>query len=276
MKRKLVVNLIGLFLLSTVSQAYCAATENAGFSMPLTAPEYGAPPRAYHDSKLVSITFKTTPEILRKLVPKPLAPNQDNLVTLYIGRFNTPDYKNGAYLFKGDSYLEAGFVVPASFEKQSGGYSLFLYLNKTAPAISGREIWGFPKKEADITMVEDKGNITITMERLGAMLLKATFQLGEKVDPVPQRPPRARYNLKYIPSVKKNAPPDVMQLTSFMQVNTLKELYKGKAILQLGGTSVDPLGDIPVLEIVKAELMVIDGTVDYGEVIHDYLKQGKQ
>lgn len=272
MLRRLCVNLAGFLIFSAATQACCAAE----FSMPLFAPEYGTPPRSYHDSKLVSITFKTTAEALQKLVPKPMTPNKDNLVSLYIGRFNTPDYQRGEQLFKGDSYLEAGFVVPVNFEKQSGGYSLVLYLNKTAPAISGREIWGFPKKEADITMVEDQSKITVTMERLGVMLLQATLQKGEKVEPVVQRPPRARYNLKYIPSVSKNAPPDVMQLTSFMQETTLKELYKGKAMLQLGGSSVDPLSSIPVVEIVKAEYMVMDGTVDYGEVIYDYLKQGKK
>ena len=124
-------------------------------------------------------------------------------------------------------------------------------------------------------MVEDQSKIAVTMERLSVMLLQATLQKGEKVEPIVQRPPRARYNLKYIPSVRKNAPPDVMQLTSFMQETTLKELYKGKAMLQLGGSSVDPLNSIPVVEIVKAEYMIMDGTVDYGEVIYDYLKQGK-
>ncbi len=269
MQRRFWVSLVGFLLFSAATRVCCAAE----FSMPLFAPEYGTPPRSYHDSKLVSITFKTTAEALQKLVPKPLTPNKDNLVSLYIGRFNTPDYRNDDQLFKGDSYLEAGFVVPVNFEKQSGGYSLALYLNKTGPAISGREIWGFPKKEADIAMVDDQGTITVTMERLGAMLLQATFRKGEKVEPVVQRPPRARYNLKYIPSVKKNAPPDVKQLTSYLQETTLKELYKGKATLLLGGTNVDPLSSIPVVEIVKAEYMIIDGTVDYGEVIYDYLKQ---
>lgn len=272
MLRRLLVNLVGFLLCAGATQACCAAE----FSMPFFAPEYGTPPRSYHDSKLVSITFKTTAETLQRLVPKPLTPNKDNLISLYVGRFYTPDYLNGEQLFKGDSYLEAGFVVPVNFEKQSGGYSLVLYLNKTAPAISGREIWGFPKKEADIAMVEDQNKITVTMERLGVMLLQAAFQKGEKVEPVVQRPPRARYNLKYIPSVRKNAPPDVMQLTSFMQETKLKELYKGKATLQLSGSSFDPLRSIPVVEIVKAEYMVMDGTVDYGEVIYDYLKQGEK
>lgn len=272
MLRRLLVGLVVFLLFSTARNA-CFAAE---FSMPFFAPEFGTPPRSYHDSPLVSITFKTTPAALQKLIPKPMRPNKDNLISLYVGRFHAPDYRNGEQLFKGDSYLEAGFVVPVSVENQSGGYSLVLYLNKTGPAISGREIWGFPKKEAEIAMVDDGGTITITMERLGAMLLQASFQKGEKVVPPIQRPPRPRYNLKFIPSVRKNAPPDVMQLTSYMQETKVKEYYKGKATLQLGGSSVDPLNSsIPVVEIVKAEYMVIDGIVDYGEVIYDYLKEGK-
>jgi acetoacetate decarboxylase len=270
---KIVMWLMIILLVPVISYSESVPPVLGGFSMPLSAPEYGAPPRTYHDSKLVSITFKTTPEALRKFVPKPMLPNPENLVSVYIGLFHTPDYSNGEFTFKGDSYLEAGFVVPVSLEKLSGGYSLFLYLNKPGPAISGREIWGFPKKQADLTMEEANGKITITMDRLGTKLMKATFVRGAKVDPVPKRPARTRYNLKYIPSVKKGAPPDVMQITSYLQETSLKELYGGKATLELSGTPADPLGQIPVLEIVRAEFMVMDGSVDYGEVVYDYLKQ---
>ena len=272
--RSLVVPVL-VFLFSVSAQPLWAAREITGYSMPLGAPEYGAPPRTYHDSPLVSITFRTTPEALQKLVPKPMVPNADSLVSVYFGRFNTPDYKSGAFTFKGDSYLEAGFVVPVTLSDQTGGYSLFLYLNKPGPAMSGREIWGFPKKDADIVMTDEDGRITFTIMRLGTTLMRATFQRTEKVEPVPVRPPRVRYNLKYIPSVRKNAPPDVMQITSYLQENRLKELQKGKATLELGTTSVDPLGTtLPVLGIVRSEYMVIDGTVDYGDVVYDYLKQG--
>jgi hypothetical protein len=60
------------------------------------------------------------------------------------------------------------------------------------------------------------------MHAVGTTLMKAIFQRAEKVEPVPSRPPRVRYNLKYIPSVRKNAPPDVMQITSYVQDNKLK------------------------------------------------------
>jgi len=274
MLRKLMVVAVLALLFSTGSQSARGSQAVTNYGMPLSGPEYGAPPRTYYDSKLVTITFKTTPEALQKLIPKPMAPNQDNLVSVYFGHFNTPDYKSDEYLFKGDSYLEAGFVAPVSLSGKAGGYSLFLYLNKPGPAISGREIWGFPKKDADIVMTDENGKITFTVTRLGTTLMKASFLRTEKVEPVPARPPRIRYNLKYIPSVRKNAPPDVMQITSYLQENKIKELQKGKATLELGTTSVDPLGNIPVLEIVRAEYMVVDGTVDYGEVVYDYLKQG--
>jgi acetoacetate decarboxylase len=263
-----------LFLFTLFFHSPCKSQENTGYSMPLMGPAFGAPPRTFHDSKLVSIIFKTTPEALKKLVPKPMTPNPDNLVSVYFGLFNAPDYQSGEYLFKGGSYHEVGFVVPVTLAKQAGGYSLFLYLNKPGPMTSGREIWGFPKKDADIVMTDDNGKITLTMERLGIPLMKATFQRTQKVESLPGRAPRTRYNLKFIPSARKNAPPDVMQITSYVQDNKVKEMYKGTATLELGGSSVDPLGTIPILAIVKAEYMVIDGAVDYGDVVFDYLKQG--
>jgi acetoacetate decarboxylase len=261
-----------LLLVSMMSQSSWASQEAPIYSMPYGGPVYGDPPRSYHDSRIVNLIFRTTPEALQKLVPKPMIPNTDNLVTVYFGQFNTPDYKSGEFLFKGDTYLEVGFLAPVKLQEKFGGYSLFLYLNKPGPAISGREIWGFPKKDAEIVMTDKDGRVTFTVTRQGTTIMKAAFQRGTKVEPLPKRPARLRYNLKYIPSVKRGAPPDVMQITSYLQDNRLKELYNGKATLELGSTPVDPLGNIPVLEIVRAEYMVIDGGVDYGEVVYDYLK----
>jgi len=71
------------FLFSMPMQSSWAAQAVTNYSMPLPGPEYGAPPRTYYDSKLVTITFKTTPEALQKLIPKPMVPNPENLVSVY-------------------------------------------------------------------------------------------------------------------------------------------------------------------------------------------------
>jgi acetoacetate decarboxylase len=55
-----------------------------------------------------------------------------------------------------------------------------------------------------------------------------------------------------------------------------KEIYKGNATLELGTSSTDPLGKIPILQIVRAEYVVMDGVLDYGDVLYDYLEKGKK
>lgn len=279
MLRKTVAILFLVFLIPVIPHSFCESQEISGYSMPLTGPMFGAPPIRFSDTKLVSITFKTTPETLQKLVPKPLVPNADSLMYVYIARFNPQDYTSGEFVYKtssATSYLEVAFGVPVAFGNQPGRYVVYMYLDKTIPVVFGREMWGYPKKDAEITMIEDGETITAQAERRGTMLVRATFKRTGKIDPIPSRPPAVTYNLKFIPSVKKNAPPDVMQLTSNITDYRVRELYKGNATLELGTSSTDPLGKIPILQIVRAEYMVMDGALDYGDVVYDYLKQGEK
>jgi hypothetical protein len=37
-----------------------------------------------------------------------------------------------------------------------------------------------------------------------------------------------------------------------------------------------PGGDIPVVKILSASDMTIDGAMDYGEIVHDYLTQNRE
>lgn len=127
-----------------------------------------------------------------------------------------------------------------------------------------------------LLLSDDGGKIAVSVERRGTTLVKATLQRTEKVDPIPSRPPTFRYNLKFIPSVKKGAPPDVAQLTSTVIDYKARELYKGIGTLELGTSSIDPLGKIPVLQIMGGEYVVMDGVLNYGDVLYDYLNQGKK
>ncbi|MGD0919442.1 MAG: hypothetical protein ABSB22_23625 [Thermodesulfobacteriota bacterium] len=46
--------------------------------MPTMAPDFGPPPFEYKDAWTMMILFKTTPEVIRDLMPKPLFPNPEN------------------------------------------------------------------------------------------------------------------------------------------------------------------------------------------------------
>jgi len=183
------------------------------YCMPRLSPLYGPPPVQFLDNRIISIVFKATPEVLQEFVPKPLLPNPYNLMFIYIGRLNIESPVAGRY-----EYLEAGVVIPVAFSKAPGHYPVCLYLDKALPIVGGREVWGWPKKDAEITFTETDGAISARVERFGTVLLSLSGKLEKKVEPIPSQPEMPWYLLKIIPSVRKNAPPDVWQLisTSFM------------------------------------------------------------
>jgi acetoacetate decarboxylase len=236
--------------------------------MPGVAPLYDAPPYIYQGNRSVNILLKTTPETLQALVPAPLVPNPDSMLFIYIAQFNVI----APTRFR---YLEMGIGVPASFSDTAGQYAVYLYLDKAGAIVPGREIYGWPKKDAEISFTEDKNGISAQVVREGIVLVAATLHLLEKVEPIPQQPVAPWFNLKLIPSVKKNAPPDVMHLTSTLIESEMMELSTGSANLKLSSSVSDPLGDIPILAILEGRFTVDDITLGYGDVIYDYLTESK-
>jgi len=277
MSKKLVSQVLLVFFISIVSHSLCESQDLKGFSMPLTAPLYGALPLKYVDSKIVTVVFKTSPEVLRKLVPQPLLPNPDNLMFAYTSSLNVQGYQSGGFSFHGGNYFEVVLGVPVRFDKTGGNYCVVMYLDKTVTGVPiGREIWGYPKKGANITFVESDGKVSSTVARFGTTIIKLSFERTQKVEPVPPRPPTPTFNLKFIPSVKKDALPDVMQLTSNVTEFNRKEMWRGKGTVEFGSLSEDPLGDIPVLQIIASDYSVVEGSLGHGEVVYDYLAKEKK
>ena len=228
---------------------------------------YDTPPYSYEGSRLLSITFKTSPEVLRTMVPEPLMPNPENMMSIIVCDYHITrpiDF----------SYLEAVLAVPVSHDDFGGNYLPVLYLDKTIPIIGGREIWGFSKVDAKIMMSEKGRTVSASVVRNGTTLIKMTAQLGEPVVPIPEIPNNPYLNLKLIPSVIEGAPPDVKQLTSTIAGDVkIQEVRIGTGKIVLDSQPSDPLGSIPVVEIVDASYQEMDFVLDYGEVVFDYLHQ---
>ena len=237
-----------------------------GYSMPRVAPLYEAPPYFYQGNRSINILFKTTRETLQALVPAPLVSNPNSLLFIYIAQCNVVAPER----FR---YMEAGIGVPVSFSDIAGQYAVYLYLDKAGAIVAGREIYGWPKKDAEISFTEDNEGISAQVVREGVMLIDTRLHRSDRIDPIPKQPRAPWFNLKLIPSVKKNAPPDVMHLTSTLMESKTQELYTGSATLKLGSSVSDPLGDIPILEILEGIYIVDDLTLGYGEVIYDYLTE---
>jgi acetoacetate decarboxylase len=120
------------------------------FSMPRAAPLYEAPPYLYQGNRSIIISFRTTAETLQGLVPTPLVPNPQSRVFIYISECNViaPQLL---------CYREAGIGVPVSFSDTAGQYAVYLYLDNVTAIALGREIYGWPKKDAEISVLSLNG-----------------------------------------------------------------------------------------------------------------------
>jgi acetoacetate decarboxylase len=230
---------------------------------------YGAPPYAFEGNRTISMSFTTSPDVLRELVPEPLVPNGDNLMSLVINRLRV--VQPGEF-----SYNEALLSIPVSYGESTGHYSPVLYLDKALGIVSGREIWGYSKIDADIDIVENEDSLTAQVTREGTTLIDVTFELGPVALPITTLPDARYFNLKAIPSAASGTPYDVKQITSsVIRDYEIQKLTPGKGQITFGTSPTDPLGNIPVISIQDANFLVYNSVLDYDGILYDYLEEGK-
>jgi acetoacetate decarboxylase len=216
---------------------------------------------------MLAIIIRTSPALLKALVPEPLAPNSDGQMIIYVGALNVVHPMRFGY-------YEAGIMIPSSDGCEDGVYMPVLYLDKALPIVVGREVWGYPKYQADLSLKEEAGVVRATVITEETSLIDATLHLGPPVTPM-NVSPGTFFLMKKVPSVKGAGAHDVKQLTTAVLRDEInKEVRPGDATLRLGSTPSDPLGKIPVLEIVNSLYFIGGFVLDYGRVAHDYLKEG--
>lgn len=240
----------------------------AAFSMPAISPMIPPPPYRYKDTKALNVLFRTDRQILPKLVPAPLVPNPDQPLVFYIGHFQFADFDL--------PYNEAGLLVPVTCGGESGLFAVVLYLDKANPIVGGREIYGWPKKEADeIRFVQKSGKVSAVVTRYGQRIISADFEVQEKVTAIADRPKTPLYFLKLIPSIEKDAPPDVLKVNSMLiDPDVIKQLEIGRATLSFGTSPYDSfLSKIPIREVQYAEVIVHDFTLGFGKTVFNYLAE---
>ncbi len=268
------IPLLLAFVFLAFSLSY--AQETKVFRMPSSALVSDEVPLKYSDSRRVMVFFKTTPEAIRKLVPQPLVPNPNNIMGIMVCHWNAKGFQTLEYNDSGGKIFEVALLIPVGLEKKRGAYIVMIYLDNASRIPMSREIWGFPKKLADVTFDESDRTFSSTVKINGTNILTLHFERTAKVEPVPPSPPSYVFNLKKIPSIRRDAPPEVLQITSTLTDFKVKEQWKGKATLQFGSLPMEPLGDIPVVKILAANESLIEGSMDYGDVLYDYIARGKK
>jgi acetoacetate decarboxylase len=235
------------------------------FAMPLTSPAYPPGPYRFVNREFLIITYRTDPDVLRRVVPEPLQIDEPLVKFEFIRMPDSTGF--------GD-YTESGQVIPVSFEGRKGGYSHCMFLNDHPPIAGGRELWGFPKKLAEPTLRAEIDELVGTLDYGPVRIATATMGYKHKeADPAAIKAALAapNYLLKIIPHV--DGTPRICELVEYyLEDIDLKGAWTGPAALSLTPHALAPVAELPVLEVVSAAHIVADITLGLGKVVHDYLR----
>ncbi len=176
---------------------------NVGYGMPSDAPLYGKPPFYYTDVERLSFNYETDEEAVLDILPEGLEVPTPATASLMFIRY--PFSPLGPY-------LEVILSVICLWEGSPCGDISLIVVDSDQPQAAGREIWGYPKKMAHITL-ETEGDLIIgTMERprrnricTGVMRLEHRIETG---------PPTSvsGVSLRVIPNPEDSMEPSLMQL----------------------------------------------------------------
>ena len=225
-------------------------------------------------AEMLLVSFHTDPKTVAAVLPRPLRPAGEPLAAAFVARYPKTNF--------GVAYNEGALSVAAEYRGERGWYCLSMPVDDDTAMIGGREQFGFPKKMADrITLDRDGPHVAGSVVRNGAELLRIE---GEFVDPqrtdvhllgVPAVDPGGRscekvvsFLFKYFPAADggpfEYSPELIRQVTL---VRPRPGQLTGTVKLELGSTASDPLGEIPVRQIMATGYGVFDNTMLPGRVV---------
>jgi hypothetical protein len=155
---------------------------------------YPPPPYHYDDAKIFLALFYSNEDSLSKILPDPLRPTDMYLAGVMFGEQpcrETSTFHESAIL------VQALYEDENTGEEEVGVYFAFNWCDSDIALAAGREIWGYPRKMADIQMKWKDETLTCETVRNGDTLLKTTCTFedeGEWIDS------GANLNVRRIPS----------------------------------------------------------------------------
>lgn len=195
------------------------------------------------ETVLLNVLFTTTFEAIERVLPPPLELPPAPTATAFIAEYHKPNFCR--------PYNEGALFVSAAFEGVVGSYCLSMPVTHDIAMLGGREIYGYPKKIAEkIEVVKEGNKVQGTCIRRGVPLIEINAELSEPfTDDIASSP---HYLVKSFIDEKGMGPDLKPRLVK--QINQLKWGPReiGEGTLKLGSSIHDPLGEIPVEEVMMA------------------------
>ena len=227
----------------------------------------------FRGAEMVAAVFRTDANVLSAILPRPLRSPENPLALAFVAKY--PETSFGAV------YNEAALFVQAQHRGRPGMYCLAMPVDDDMAMAGGREVFGYPKKMAESITLCQEGSTMI-----GSAVRKGTEILRVEVDPdttegieklamtgVPNTAdPRSftvtAYMFKHFMSPTMRGFDYVPRLVAEPVVMRPRpDVRCGAGTVSLTSSPYDPLGEVPVRELIVSAYGRFDNEMLPGKVV---------
>lgn len=251
---------------------------NGGHNLPVSGPLYPDPPYYYRGAKIVLGVYEADSERVARHLPPGVTALEDPVVCI-AWVCNYPFTTFG-------TYNEAILLVRTSLDGEGYAYCPFIYVDAEAPMAAGREIWGWPKKFANLgfdgggSSMGYREQFMYTVERpAGKRILTVNMSPERPADPE-ELGGLPMLTLRKIPASEAGKPPSVCELVRtdtkmivHRSADGSPDLWAGRASVTMDSPSeMDPLHDFAPTRMLGGFYGTFDWTLPLGRQVRNYLE----
>jgi len=199
------------------------------------------------NGEMLSVDFLSDPAVVAALLPPPLEPADEPLLSAMVGRWQSNcvgDFSGGA------------IYVAARHDGIEGRYVLAMWMDGDVPTIYGRDLFGEPKKLAESRLHRRGNEYSAWLERGGVRLLELHAQLPTELGP--SEGTGVNFNFKARPASNGVGLEEDAILTRATFHSIVRGGRAGTGALTLLGTVHDPVDELPVVSIAGASYVECD------------------
>jgi len=225
----------------------------------------------FSDAENVALFWETTPDVVKRLLPPPLEPADFPLVYAFIANYpkinaTTP-------------YKEAGLALACKYNGEVGFHCIAMPVTTDMAMALGREVYGYPKKMAQISFNYGNGVVEGWAERHGVRFFQAKARLTGKpnASDAPAiiskyaQPPTKMFQFKHFRAPDRSEegfkydynPRLIRQEIS----RTTKKMEIGEVEIILDPSENDPWAEVKVVRPLIAMHSVYDSTMEHAKVV---------
>jgi acetoacetate decarboxylase len=238
---------------------------------PVFSPPYPPLPHHFSDVNTIQILCQAPKGAIKRALAQPLEPSGNgDLFVLLLGW--TKDVEKQGY-----NVHEIALNAPVQWKGKAGNTTMIEYIDSDMGLIAGREIYGWPKKMAEITWTQTATGWTITANKMkdqgGIPLMKIEYKISKTASAVKWPNMGPVFLVRRIP----NASPTTPSFNQMVCVGCNTPQASGPLVAPAGakdsiGTATvqffdgphDPLKFLGPIKALDAKMSVLEGAMPFG------------